>query len=162
MVTVSWRVKSWILQQHQLLSWILYLKVSKVRRVGGTDLYVDKPLRIEELEIMARIRVKNRKTDTDDSGSHGSGVREKRLGREDQKLSVLSSLSLPHEFPPSFLHEMGEQTSSFQCTRVAYSDHSSNPVCGFESPKPVLLSPNSTESNLFHHGETTYRVGRMI
>ena len=109
MVTVSWRVKSWILQQHQLLSWILYLNVSKVRRVGGTDLYVDKPLRIKELEIMARIRVKNRKTDTDDSGSHGSGVREKRLGREDQKLSVLSSLSLPHEFPPSFLHEMGER-----------------------------------------------------
>ena len=55
-----------------------------------------------------------------------------------------------------------KQTSSFQSTRVAYSDHSSNPVCGFGSAKPVLLRPNSTESNLFHHGETTYRVGWMI
>ena len=51
------------------------------------------------------------------------------------------------------------QTSSFQSTRVAYSDHSSNPVCGFGSSNPVLLRPNSTESNLFYHGETTYRVG---
>ena len=25
--------------------------------------------------------------------------------------------------------------------------------------KPVLHRPNSTEPNLFHHGETTYRVG---
>ena len=24
--------------------------------------------------------------------------------------------------------------------------------------KPVLHGPNSTESNLFHHGEATYRV----
>ena len=27
--------------------------------------------------------------------------------------------------------------------------------------KPVLHVLNSTESNLFHHGETTYRVGLM-
>ena len=27
--------------------------------------------------------------------------------------------------------------------------------------KPVLHGPNSTEPNLFHHGETTYRVGRL-
>ena len=26
---------------------------------------------------------------------------------------------------------------------------------------PVLCGPNSTESNLFHHKETTYRVGRL-
>ena len=43
---------------------------------------------------------------------------------------------------------------------------SSNPVCcSWKSQassawaKPVLHGPNSTESNLFHHGETTYRVG---
>ena len=46
--------------------------------------------------------------------------------------------------------------------RVAYSDHSSNPVCGFGSAKPVLLGTNSTEPNLFHHEETTYRVGWLI
>ena len=49
--------------------------------------------------------------------------------------------------------------SSFQSTRVAYSDHSSNPVCGFGSAKQVLSGPNITESNLFRHGETTYKVG---
>ena len=27
------------------------------------------------------------------------------------------------------------------------------------SAKPVLHGTNSTEPNLFHHGETTYRVG---
>ena len=27
--------------------------------------------------------------------------------------------------------------------------------------KPVLHGPNSTESNLFHHVETTYKVGLM-
>ena len=27
--------------------------------------------------------------------------------------------------------------------------------------KPVLRGPNNTEPNLFHHGETTYRVGRL-
>ena len=27
--------------------------------------------------------------------------------------------------------------------------------------KPVLLRPNSTEPNLFHDGEPTYRVGWM-
>ena len=28
-----------------------------------------------------------------------------------------------------------------------------------ERSKPVIRGPNSTEPNLFHHGETTYRVG---
>ena len=46
--------------------------------------------------------------------------------------------------------------------RVAYSDHSSYPECGSESAKRVLHGPNSTESNLFHHGETTYRVWWLI
>ena len=47
--------------------------------------------------------------------------------------------------------------------RVAYSDHSSNHVCGFgRSAKPVLHGTISTEPNLFHHGETTYRDGWMI
>ena len=32
------------------------------------------------------------------------------------------------------------------------------PECGSLSAKPVLHGPNSTEPNLFHHGETTYRV----
>ena len=27
--------------------------------------------------------------------------------------------------------------------------------------KPVLRGPNNTEPNLFHHGETTYRVGGL-
>ena len=35
----------------------------------------------------------------------------------------------------------------------------SNLVSGSRKSKPVLHGPNSTESNLFHHGETTYRVG---
>ena len=35
--------------------------------------------------------------------------------------------------------------------RVAYSDHSTNPVCGFGSAKSVLQGTNSTESNRFHH-----------
>ena len=56
----------------------------------------------------------------------------------------------------------GGQTLSFQSTRVAYSDHSNIPVCGFGSAKPDFLRPNSTESNLFYHGETTYRDGWMI
>ena len=43
------------------------------------------------------------------------------------------------------------QTSSFQSTRVAYSDHSSSPVCGFGSAKPVLLRPNSTEPTWRYH-----------
>ena len=46
--------------------------------------------------------------------------------------------------------------------RVANSDHSTNPVCGFGSAKPVLHGTNNTEPNLFHHGETTYRVGWLI
>ena len=36
------------------------------------------------------------------------------------------------------------------------------PVCGFGSAKPVLHGTNSTEPNLFRHGETTYRVGGLI
>ena len=35
----------------------------------------------------------------------------------------------------------------------------SNPVCGLRNTKPVLHGPNSTDSNLFYHGETTCRVG---
>ena len=54
------------------------------------------------------------------------------------------------------------QASSLQSMRVAFSDHSTNPVCGFRRARPVLHGTNSTESNLIHHGETTYRVGRMI
>ena len=46
--------------------------------------------------------------------------------------------------------------------RVAYSDHSTNPVCGFGSAKPVLHGTNSTETNLLHNVETTYRVGWLI
>ena len=37
-----------------------------------------------------------------------------------------------------------------------------NPVCSFGSAKPVLHGTNSTEPNLFHHEETTYRVGWLI
>ena len=51
------------------------------------------------------------------------------------------------------------QASSLQSMRVAFSDHSTNPVCGFRRARPVLHGTNSTEPNLFHHGETTYRVG---
>ena len=46
--------------------------------------------------------------------------------------------------------------------RVAYSDHSSNHVCGFGSAKSFLHGTNSIEPNLFQHGETTYRVGWLI
>ena len=48
-------------------------------------------------------------------------------------------------------------------TRVGFSD--SGPTQGPPMylvqgrAKPVIHGPNSTESNLFHHGETTYRVG---
>ena len=45
-----------------------------------------------------------------------------------------------------------DQASSLQSMRVAYSDHSSTPVCGFRSANPVLHGTNSTEPNLFHHG----------
>ena len=40
--------------------------------------------------------------------------------------------------------------------RVAYSDHSTHPVCGFRSAKPDLHGANITDPNLFHDGETTY------
>ena len=33
------------------------------------------------------------------------------------------------------------------------------PCMWFGSAKPVLRGTNSTQPNLFHHGETTYRVG---
>ena len=55
-------------------------------------------------------------------------------------------------------HPQG-QASSLQSMRVAYSDRSTNPVRGFGSAKPVLHGTNSTEPNLFQHGEATYRVG---
>ena len=38
---------------------------------------------------------------------------------------------------------------------------SNNPVCVHGRAKPVLHGPNSTEPNLRHHGETTYRVGLL-
>ena len=49
------------------------------------------------------------------------------------------------------------QRSNMTEVRVAYSD---TPPTLYEvhgRAKPVLCGPNSTESNLFHHGDTTYR-----
>ena len=45
--------------------------------------------------------------------------------------------------------------------RVAYSDSPPTLHVVPGRAKPVLHGPNSTEPNLFHHGETTYRVGRL-
>ena len=47
-------------------------------------------------------------------------------------------------------------------SRIGFSD--SGPILDLAHgshgrAKPVINGPNSTESNLFHHGETTYRVG---
>ena len=55
-----------------------------------------------------------------------------------------------------------KQASSLWSMRVAYPDHSTNPACGFGSANPVPCGPNSTEANLFHDGESTYRVAWLI
>ena len=54
------------------------------------------------------------------------------------------------------------QTSSFQSTRVAYSDHSSNPVCGLSMMELVRLCTVWPQENWLGTCKTTYRVGWMI
>ena len=44
---------------------------------------------------------------------------------------------------------------------VAYSDSLPALKVVHGRAKPVLRGPNSTEPNLFHHGETTHRVGLL-
>ena len=44
---------------------------------------------------------------------------------------------------------------------VAYSDSLPTLYVVHGRAKPVLRGPNSTEPNLLHHGETTYRVGQL-
>ena len=58
-----------------------------------------------------------------------------------------------------------QQTSSFQSMRVAYSDHSSNPVCrllrylGFSMMEQVRLCTVWPQENWLGTSKTTYRVG---
>ena len=51
------------------------------------------------------------------------------------------------------------QMSLLYSTRVRFSDSGPTLYLVQGREKPVILGPNSTEPNLFHHGETTYRVG---
>ena len=51
------------------------------------------------------------------------------------------------------------QRSLLRSMPVAYSDSHPTLYVVHGRAKPVLHGPNSTDSNLFHHGETTYRVG---
>ena len=51
------------------------------------------------------------------------------------------------------------QTSFFQSMAVAYTDSLPTLYVVRGRGKPVLRGPSSTEPNLFHHGETTCRVG---
>ena len=55
--------------------------------------------------------------------------------------------------------EDGKQTSSFQSMRVAYSDHSSAPVCGFSMMEQVRLCTVRPKENWIGTSKTTYRVG---
>ena len=55
-----------------------------------------------------------------------------------------------------------QQTSLFQSTRVAYSDHSSNPVCGFFMMEQVRLCTVWPQENWLGTSKTTCRVGWMI
>ena len=53
----------------------------------------------------------------------------------------------------------GDQKSLLYDTRVGFSDGGPTLYVVPGRAKPVLHGPNSTESNLYHNGETTYRVG---
>ena len=63
----------------------------------------------------------------------------------------LWSCSMPHPL----------QRSLLLSKRVGISDSGTTLYVGHGRAKTVLHGPNSTETNLFHHGETTYRVGWM-
>ena len=52
-----------------------------------------------------------------------------------------------------------QQRSILRSMPVAYSDSHPTMYVVHGRAKPVLHGPNSTESYLFRHGETTYRVG---
>ena len=54
--------------------------------------------------------------------------------------------------------EFQEQTSFFQSTTVAFSDSHPTLYEVHGRAKPVFRGLNSTEPNLFLHGETTYRI----
>ena len=65
---------------------------------------------------------------------------------------------IPHDFWAGRTHfalRLG-QTSSFQSTRVAYSDHSSSPLCGFSKMGQVRLWP---QENWLGTSKSTYWVG---
>ena len=55
--------------------------------------------------------------------------------------------------------EEEEQISLLLSMRVGFSDSGPTLYLVQGRAKPVLHGQNSTESNLFHHGEATYRVG---
>ena len=44
---------------------------------------------------------------------------------------------------------------------IAYSDSLPTLYVVHGRAKAVIRGPNSTEPNLFYHGETTYKVGRL-
>ena len=52
-----------------------------------------------------------------------------------------------------------DQKSFLKSMPAAFSDSHPNLNVILGRAKPVLHGPNSTHSNLFHHGETTFRAG---
>ena len=67
-------------------------------------------------------------------------------------------------FASGFLSQLicVRQTSSPLNTRVAYSDQSSNPVCGFSMMEQVWLCTVCPMENWLGASKTTYRVELMI
>ena len=78
-------------------------------------------------------------------------------------LAVMNSAHLgrPHRTDPNLARGSGRGEAEV----LALKDESrilgqwSNPVSGSRKSQASSPWPNSTESNLFHHGETTHRVG---
>ena len=70
--------------------------------------------------------------------------------------TVLWSFFRGHAFAPLSPSEIYPEEHTSSIFR-----QSSNPVSGSWRAKPVIHGPNSTEPNLFHHGETTNWVGGM-
>ena len=57
----------------------------------------------------------------------------------------------------SLPHAGYDQTSYFKSMTVGFSDSHPTLYVVHKRAKPVLCGPNSTEPDLFHHGEITYR-----
>ena len=83
-------------------------------------------------------------------------------GGVEPRLPPLDPGCLPPFLPPRLFRPPPPrlfQTSFFLSMTVAYSDSGPTLYLFQGRGKPVLYGPNSTEPNLFRHGETTYRVG---